>query len=93
MCSVAHRPSGVGARNWRMKPSATIDQVALDLFSSEGAPSRQDPPLPDCVTSPGTMSGFHPRRMPALRVACPSSDGAPQRYREPLWRAFKAKRS
>lgn len=93
MCSVAHRPSGVGARNWRMKVSATIDQVALDLFSSEGAPSRQDPPLPDCVASPGTMSGFHPRRMPALRVACPASDGAPQRYREPLWRAFKAKRS
>lgn len=22
-------------------------------------------PLPDCVTTPGTMSGFHPRRMPA----------------------------
>ena len=92
MCSVAHRPPGVGDRNWRMKPFATIDQVALDL-SSEGAPSRQDPPLPDCVASPGTMSGFHPRRMPALQVACPASAGAPQRYRKPLWRAFKAKRS
>lgn len=93
MRSVAHRRPGVGTRNWRMQPHAAIDQVTLDLFSSEGAPSRQDPPLPECVTSPGTFSGFHPRRMPELRIACPTSGGASQRYREPLWRAFRAKRS
>jgi hypothetical protein len=74
----------------RVKQSVTVDQVTLDLFSSEGAPSRQDPPLPDCVATPGTMSGFHPRRMPALHVACPASEGAAQRYRKPLWRPFKA---
>jgi len=34
------------------------------------------------------MSGFNPRRMPMLRVACPSGDGE-QRYRKPLWRTFK----
>lgn len=72
-----------------MKPTFAVDQAALDLFSAEGAPSAQDPPLPDCVATPGTMSGFHPRRMPALRVACPASEGATQRYRKPLWRPFK----
>jgi hypothetical protein len=72
-----------------MKPSFAVDKAALDLFSAKGAPARQDPPLPECVTSPGTMSGFHPRRMPALRVACPASEGAAQRYRKPLWRPFK----
>jgi len=48
------------------------------------------PPALDCVTTPGTMSGFHPRPMPSLLLACPSSDGAQQRYRKPLWRTFKA---
>ena len=72
-----------------MKSSFPVDQLALDLFTSEGAPSAQDPPLPECVATPGTMSGFHPRRMLALRIACPAGDGAPQRYRMPLWRAFK----
>ncbi len=66
-----------------------VDQITLDLFSSEGAPTRQDPPLPDCVAWPGTLSPFDPRRMPALRLACPSSDGAAQRYRQPLWRTYE----
>jgi hypothetical protein len=73
-----------------MKSSFPVDQIALDLFSSEGAPSTQDAPLPECVTSPGTTSGFQPRRMPPLPVACPAAAGAAQRYREPLWRPFKA---
>ena len=60
-----------------MKSPFPVDQSALD------------PPLPECVTSPGAMSGFRPRRMPALRVACPASEGAAQRYRKPLWRPFK----
>jgi len=76
-----------------MKPSFAVDQAALDLFSSEGAPPAQDPPLPACITNPGTMSGFHPRRMPALRIACPANAGGAQRYRMPLWRDFEGKRS
>ena len=76
-----------------MKPSFEFDQAAVDLFTSEGAPSTQNPPLPECVTTPGTMSGFHPRRMPALGVACPASEGEAQRYRKPLWRPFEAGRS
>lgn len=67
--------------------------MGMEPFSSEGSPSRQDLPLPECITSPGTMSGFHPRRMPELRVACPATDGAAQRYRVPLWRAFKGEPS
>jgi hypothetical protein len=66
-----------------------VDQITLDLFSSEGAPPRQDPPLPWCVTSPGTASAFQPRRMPALRLACPESAGEAQRYRMPLWRTYE----
>ena len=50
------------------------------------------PPRPECITSPGTMSGFHPRRMPELRIACPASENTAQRYREPLWRPFKGLR-
>jgi hypothetical protein len=72
-----------------MKPPKDFDQTALDVFTGEGAPPRQEPPRPDCVTTPGTMSGFNPRRMPMLRVACPSGDGMEQRYRKPLWRSFK----
>jgi hypothetical protein len=72
-----------------MKSSFELDQAAVDLFTSEGAPSAQDPPPPECITTPATMSGFHPRSMPSLRVACPAGDDAPQRYRMPLWRAFK----
>ena len=56
----------------------TPDQTAMDL------------PVLECVTTPGTMSGLRPRPMPSLLLACPSSDGAEQRYRKPLWRAFKA---
>jgi hypothetical protein len=70
-----------------MKPS--FDQAAADLFTSEGAPAAQDPPLLECVTTRGTMSGFHPRPMPSLLLACTSSDAARQRYRKPLWRAFE----
>jgi hypothetical protein len=76
-----------------MKPSFAVDQIALDLFSAEGAPSRQDPALPELHLEPWDDVGFRPRRMPTLQVACPASDGATQRYREPLWRAFKAERS
>ena len=47
-------------------------------------------PALECVTTPGTLSGFRPRRMPSLQVACPANAGALQRYRNPLWRAFKA---
>lgn len=53
-------------------------------------PTATAPPVLDCVTTPGTMSGFHPRPMPSLLLPCPASDGALQRYRKPLWRAFKA---
>ena len=74
--------------SWRMKPSTDFDQTALDLFTAEGAPARQEPPRPECVSTPGSMSGFNPRRMPVLRLACPS-DGMEQRYRKPLWRTFK----
>jgi hypothetical protein len=74
-----------------MKPPKDFDQTALDVFTAEGAPPRQEPPRPDCVTTPGTMSGFNPRRMPMLRVACPSGDGMEQRYRKPLWRSFKSR--
>jgi hypothetical protein len=71
-----------------MKPS--LDQVAADLFTSEGAPTAaQYSPMPECVATPGTISEFHPRPMPSLLLACPSSDGAPRRYRKPLWRAFE----
>jgi hypothetical protein len=70
-----------------MKPS--FDQAAADLFTSEGAPAAAQYPLvPECVTTPGTNSEFHPRPMPSLLLACPSSDGAQRRYRKPLWRAF-----
>jgi hypothetical protein len=51
---------------------------------------KPSPLLPECITSPGTTSGFQPRCMPPLPVACPALDGAAQRYREPLWRPFKA---
>jgi hypothetical protein len=48
-----------------MKPS--FDQAAADLFTSEGAPAAaQYPPVPECVTTPGTISEFHPRPMPSL---------------------------
>ena len=73
-----------------MKQSADVDQLALDLFTSEGAPSTPDPRRPACITSPGTVPPLVPRRMPALRIACPASEGAAQRYRKPLWRPFKA---
>jgi hypothetical protein len=69
MCWLAHRPPGQRERSLGMKPSFDFDKAAMDRFSSEGAPSRQDP-LPTCVITPGTMSGFHPRRMPSLPVAC-----------------------
>jgi hypothetical protein len=73
-----------------MKANSEFDRAALDRFSSEGGPPRQDPALPECVEAPGTMSGFHPRAMPMLRVACPTADGTGQRYRKPLWRSFDA---
>jgi len=72
-----------------MKPSVDPDQTALDVFTAEGAPPRQEPPRPECVSTPGTMPGFNPRRMPVLRIACPSGEGMDQRYRKPLWRNFK----
>jgi hypothetical protein len=53
-----------------------------------GPPSRQDPP-PECVTSTGTTPGLHPRRLPELRLACAVTEGAAQRYRLPLWRAYE----
>ena len=49
--------------------------------------TRQDP-RPECTEAPGTMSGFHPRAMPALQVACPATYGSAQRYRKALWRPF-----
>lgn len=67
----------------------TFDQAALEVFTAEGAPSRQDPALPECVTGSETPSKFHPRNMPALRLACAVEPGAEQRYRMPLWRTFK----
>jgi hypothetical protein len=63
--------------------------IILELLSPERALTRQDPPPPDCVEWPGTLSPFHPRRMPALRLACPSSEGTAQRYRQPLWRTYE----
>lgn len=71
-----------------MKIPFDFDKAALDVFSSEGAPAAPDPVRPECVTRPGTMSGFHARRMPALALACPASEGVAQRYRRPLWRPF-----
>lgn len=70
-----HRPYGV-------------DQVELDLFSSEGAPSPREL-RPDCVDIPGGMPRLAPRRMPQLRLACPPQDGE-KRSRAPLWRSYKA---
>ncbi|HEU5177326.1 MAG TPA: hypothetical protein VFU24_07715 [Burkholderiales bacterium] len=46
-------------------------------------------PLPECVTTPGTMPSLRPRPVPALPIACPASAGKAQRYRRPLWREFK----
>ena len=72
-----------------MKTRFDFDKAAQDVFSSEGAPAGPDAWRPECITSPGTNSAFQPRRMPALAVACPASEGSPQRYRGPLWRPFK----
>lgn len=58
-----------------MKPSTDFDPQSL---------------RPECITSPGTNGGFQPRPMPRLPVACPVGAGGAQRYREPLWRPFKA---
>jgi hypothetical protein len=70
-------------------PGFGIDQITLDLFTSEGAPCKGDP-LPHCVPEPGEIPKLDPRRMPQLRLACPGDqDGAAQRYRLPLWRAFE----
>ena len=77
-------------RAFAMKQSADFDLLALDLFTSEGAPSTPDPGRPVCIASPGTVPPLVPRRMPALHIACPASEGAAQRYRKPLWRPFKA---
>jgi hypothetical protein len=44
----------------------------------------------ECVTTPGAMSGFRPRPMPPMLLACPTTDGALPRYRKPLWRPFKS---
>ena len=44
----------------------------------------------ESVTTAGALSGFRPRRMPSLLLACPAPEGALQRYRKPLWRAFKS---
>ena len=68
-----------------------VDQVELDLFSSEGAPSPADhrsDGRPDCIDTPGGMPRLYPRRMPQLRLACPSPDGE-KRSRPPLWRSYK----
>jgi len=85
-----HRRPGTEQARLDMKPSS--DQAAADLFTFEGAPPAAPEPssLPECVTTPGTISEFRPRPMPSLLLACPSSDGARQRYRKPLWRTFKA---
>lgn len=72
-----------------MKTPFDFDKAAQDVFSSEGAPAAQDPLRPQCVTSPGAVSGFLPRRMPSLAVACPAKEGVAQRYRGPLWRPFR----
>ena len=79
MRGLPHRRPGTEQARLDMKPSS--DQAAADLF------------VPECVTTPGTISEFHPRPMPSLLLACPSSDGAQQRYRKPLWRTFKAEAS
>jgi hypothetical protein len=65
-----------------------VEQVTLDLFSSEGAPSPAET-RPDCIETPAAMPLLAPRRMPQLRVACPSEDGQ-KRSRTPLWRPFEA---
>jgi hypothetical protein len=47
-------------------------------------------PLPECVSEPAGMPRLDPRRMPELRLACPTpQDGTAQRYRQPLWRNFE----
>lgn len=72
-----------------MKTPFNFDKAALDTFSSEGAPVPRDPLRLLCVSTPAVNSGFHPRHMPSLAVACPAKEGAAQRYRGPLWRPFK----
>lgn len=67
--------------------AAAVDQIAQDLFTSEGAPMVD--PLPECLEAPAGMPRLDPRRMPALWLACPEPQGgAAQRYRKPLWRNF-----
>ena len=73
-----------------MKTPFDFDKTAQDVFSSEGAPAARDPLRLLCVSTPGVNSGFDPRRMPSLALACPAQDGAEQRYRGPLWRPFRA---
>jgi hypothetical protein len=43
---------------------------------------------PECIETPGGMPQLDPRRMPQLRLACVSEDGA-RRSRPPLWRRFE----
>jgi hypothetical protein len=63
-----------------MKPNLPTDVHAWQ------APSFD---RPDCIEGPGGMPTLDPRRMPQLRLACPSQDGK-KRSRAPLWRSFKA---
>ena len=65
-----------------------VEQVTLDLFSSEGAPSPAET-RPECIETAAGMPRLAPRRMPQLRVACPSDDGG-KRSHTPLWRPFEA---
>jgi hypothetical protein len=79
-----------------LRPKVTrapdVDQIAQDLFNSEGAPMVD--PLPECVEAPAGMPVLDPRRMPALLLACPEPQGgAAQRYRMPLWRNFELPQS
>jgi len=42
------------------------------------------------MSEPAGMPMLDPRRMPELRLACPTpQDGTAQRYRQPLWRNFE----
>jgi hypothetical protein len=70
-----------------MSPTPSFDQAAHDRFSDEGGPCMADP-RPDCIETPAQMPRLAPRRMPQLRLACPSEGGA-KRYRLPLWRSFQ----